>query len=392
MYICDVHKSSLRFHCQRFSNNSNPEFTDEEVLTIYLFCGYCQRYFNIKEIHTFAKEYLSSWFPKLPSYQTFCGRLNMLSETFKVLVETMIQSFKPKDCDSIISIVDSMPIVTCKGKNREGKVATEITSKGYCSTKNMYYYGMKLHMVGQRREGTFPFPEMITLTPASDNDLTVFKSECVPYLSGKTVLADKTYSDFSFFNESNPVKVLTPHKEIKGEPEVLKQREKAARDLFSQAVSKVRQPIESFFNWLNEKTEIQRASKVRATKGLLVHTFGKLAIALLTFVILIFESESQLLIGINNKGMNTLILDFLNSYADNTNPQYAVMLKGKWGCGKTHLINEWKKRFDGTADTDGEITLKPIYISTYGMDSVNDIKTAIDRELNPFFYSKTGVS
>ena len=148
----------------------------------------------------------------------------------------------------------------------------------------MYYYGMKLHMVGQRREGTFPFPEMITLTPASDNDLTVFKSECVPYLSGKTVLADKTYSDFSFFNENNPVKVLTPHKEIKGEPEVLKQREKAARDLFSQAVSKVRQPIESFFNWLNEKTEIQRASKVRATKGLLVHTFGKLAIALLTFV------------------------------------------------------------------------------------------------------------
>ena len=102
--------------------------------------------------------------------------------------------------------------------------------------------------------------------------------------SGKTVLADKIYSDFSFFNESNPVKVLTPHKEIKGEPEVLKQREKAARDLFSQAVSKVRQPIESFFNWLNEKTEIQRASKVRATKGLLVHTFGKLAIALLTFV------------------------------------------------------------------------------------------------------------
>ena len=81
---------------------------------------------------------------------------------------------------------------------------------------------------------------MITLTSASDTALTVFKNECVPYLSGKTVLADKIYSDFSFFNESNPVKVLTPHKEIKGEPEVLKQREKAARDLFSQAVSKVR--------------------------------------------------------------------------------------------------------------------------------------------------------
>ena len=52
MYICDVYKSSLRFCCQRFSNNSNPEFTDEEVLTVYLFCGYFQRYFGIKEIHT----------------------------------------------------------------------------------------------------------------------------------------------------------------------------------------------------------------------------------------------------------------------------------------------------------------------------------------------------
>lgn len=74
MYICDVYRSSLRFCCQRFCNNSNPEFTDEEVLTVYLFCGYCQRYFGIKEMHTFAKEYLSSWFPKLPSYKTFMFR------------------------------------------------------------------------------------------------------------------------------------------------------------------------------------------------------------------------------------------------------------------------------------------------------------------------------
>ena len=73
--------------------------------------------------------------------------------------------------------------------------------------------------------------------------------------------------------------------------------------------------------------------------------------------------------------MNSLILDFLDSYAGNPNPQYAVMLKGKWGCGKTHLIKQWKKKFDKTSDTNEEITLKPIYISTYGMDSVNDIKT-----------------
>jgi len=36
---------------------------------------------------------------------------------------------------------------------------------------------------------------------------------------------------------------------------------------------------------LNEKTTIQRAHKVRSTKGLLVHTMGKIAIA---FIYLIF--------------------------------------------------------------------------------------------------------
>ncbi len=79
--------------------------------------------------------------------------------------------------------------------------------------------------------------------------------------------------------------MLTPIKGIKGQTEEIKQRDKAFNDLFSCAVSKVRQPIESFFNWLNEKTKIQRAMKVRSTAGLLIHLFGKMSIA---FVNLIF--------------------------------------------------------------------------------------------------------
>ena len=48
----------------------------------------------------------------------------------------------------------------------------------------------------------------------------------------------------------------------------------------STAVSRVRQPIESLFHWLKEKTGIQRASKVRSYNGLLVHVFGRLAAAM----------------------------------------------------------------------------------------------------------------
>ena len=69
--------------------------------------------------------------------------------------------------------------------------------------------------------------------------------------------------------------MLTPVKAIKGEEPVITQREKAGRELFSTAVSKVRQPIEAFFNWLNEKTNIQRAMKVRSTSGLFSTYDGK---------------------------------------------------------------------------------------------------------------------
>ncbi|MBI4406160.1 MAG: transposase [Deltaproteobacteria bacterium] len=53
------------------------------------------------------------------------------------------------------------------------------------------------------------------------------------------------------------------------------------QNLYSATISGITQPIESFFNWLQEKTAIQLASKVRSYKALIVHVFGKLAAALL---------------------------------------------------------------------------------------------------------------
>lgn len=38
-----------------------------------------------------------------------------------------------------------------------------------------------------------------------------------------------------------------------------------------------------------------------------------------------------------NMAMNRNILTFLNEYAEISDPQYAIMLRGAWGCGKTFL-------------------------------------------------------
>jgi hypothetical protein len=110
---------------------------------------------------------------------------------------------------------------------------------------------------------------------------------------GDKIFSDKPYFDLKADRQSiemwyiEPVEMLTPVKLPKGEADCIRQREKAFRDLFGVAVSTARQPVEPFFNWINEKTKIQEAQKVRSTKGLFMHLFGRIAAA---FIYLIFNS------------------------------------------------------------------------------------------------------
>jgi hypothetical protein len=286
-YVSDAFDKELKFSCERFSNNCQPEFTDQEIMTVYLFCISQEQRTKISQIYCFADDYLRSWFPKLPSYAAFNNRINRLSEAFRLLTDSLLRTYQPSDCSTQESLLDSLPVITCSGK-RVGKVATEITEKGYCSTKSMFYYGIKLHTLGFRRENQLPFPEQLLITSAAENDLNVFRNAW-SNIEHRTFFGDKIYHDHDFFErlyETQNAVMLTPVKAVKGQSEWEKQHDRAANDLFSKAVSKVRQPIEGWFNWLIEKTDFQRASKVRSTKGLLVHVFGKLAAA---FIYLIFN-------------------------------------------------------------------------------------------------------
>lgn len=285
-YVCKKYEQDLKYCCQRFSNNNQPEFTDQEAMTIYLYTVHQEERFRCKQIYRFADNYLRSWFPKLPSYEAFNNRINRLSGAFSQLVNPLLSEFVPQGCSSEISLLDSMPIITCSGK-RAGKVAPELTDKGYCSTKGIYYYGSKLHALAFHHKGHLPFPEELLLTPASENDLNVFK-QAWSNIENRTFFGDKIYYNNEFFSELTSSKnsvMLTPVKGVKGQSEKEKHFDKAANDLFSTAVSRVRQPIESLFNWLIEKSDFQRASKVRSTKGLIAHVFGKIAAA---FIYLIF--------------------------------------------------------------------------------------------------------
>lgn len=230
MYICDMYEQSLKYHCQRYSNNSKPLFSDEEILTIYFFVGHEQKYTLIKDIHNFAKEYLRDWCPNLVSYQTFNYRLNRMAGAVRELSSQLLRMFRPSDCQDDTVIVDSMPIITCCGRNRTGKVARDIADKGYCSTKNLYYHGLKLHMVGYRRKGHLPHPCQIALSPASENDLKVFQSECMPDLFNKKIFADKILTTGSRKDAIRPMSSTLPSSQSKG---LMKKRSREARPLMT---------------------------------------------------------------------------------------------------------------------------------------------------------------
>ena len=122
------------------------------------------------------------------------------------------------------------------------------------------------------------------LTPASHSDITIFKELIAPTLSDMTVFADKIYNDDTlekYLKEHQNVDLLPIQKKYRGQIIL-----NADDELFNTLKSQCRQPIESFFNWIDVKIGIQSASRVRCTKGLYAHVWGRLVAAFFIFLLL----------------------------------------------------------------------------------------------------------
>lgn len=282
-HVCDKYKSQLYWEVQRHSNNHKQQdiISDEELITIYLFCVAYEEKYKVKSMYQYIKNHWLSWFPLLPSYQAFNARLNNLCDAFPVLLIDFMSHASISSDSLKILLGDSLPVVTCSHK-RAGKVAKGLTDKGFCATKNLHYYGVKLHFLGLKRPATIPFPQYIEVTPASVHDLTASR-DILETINADVSILDKAYADTELtklMQENNCI-LLTPIKNKKGWEALLKQRDLAFNELFNKAVSSARQPIESLFNWINEKTQIQNASKVRSENGLKLHLYGKITVALM---------------------------------------------------------------------------------------------------------------
>lgn len=276
-FICKQYREHLWIYCQRFAPHADLSFTDEEVVCIYMW-GLMDKRREVRDIYEYTRRHLPAWYPRLPSYAGYVQRLNRVAGVFAPLLEAIRGTCLSPEVLTDIRLMDAMPVRMAHAKrSRHAKVAPELADKGYCASKGEYYYGVKLHVLGLRRPGTLPLPDYLGLTPASSHDLAALRP-ILPQLYGGELYLDKAYTDKSLAQtawDKQGLTMLTPAKKAKGQ-----ERLDAADQLWSTAVSRVRQPIESLFNWIEEKTGIQRASKVRSSNGLLVHVFGRLAAAM----------------------------------------------------------------------------------------------------------------
>ncbi len=242
--------------------------------------GIMNQKFEVKACHRFIKEYYHDWFPELPSYQAFNSRICYLCDAFKLLASIMIcrNGLDPDHSDYLI---DSIPVVVAGGKRSgRAKTASELCRKGYCASKGMYYYGIKLHTFAQCNYKAMPTPTMMMISSASEHDLPVAKEMLDDVrdirLFGDTAFADRDWRKRML--AENNVEIITPIKRSKGQKYL-----PFWHKLYSFAVSSVKQAIESWNNWLSAKTNIQHASKVRSAAGLTAFIFTRIACACYCF-------------------------------------------------------------------------------------------------------------
>lgn len=80
--------------------------------------------------------------------------------------------------------------------------------------------------------------------------------------------------------------------------------------------------------------------------------------------------------------INKHVVDNLDYYLSLPSPEYAFLLCGEWGVGKTHFI-------DAYIENKSEENLKLIKISLFGLKNVSEINTNIFQKLHPLLGSKS---
>lgn len=163
----------------RLSNNSQPSFTDAEVLAIALMQSYFQAP-TLKRTYLLVRANDPRAFPHLPSYQQWLARLHKLTA---LVGQVLVASTPTQSWQGDYYLLDSKPIPVCL-PIRHGRVRLLRDEGAYFGKSSKgWFFGFKLHLV-RDRDGRLL---NAVLTPANYDDRSVAFSLMAPLPAGVAI-------------------------------------------------------------------------------------------------------------------------------------------------------------------------------------------------------------
>ena len=135
LLICTFYDKQAVLNQQRLSN-FKPRFTDQELLTMYVF-GHLQGHTSQRRIYNYFVAHWHDWFPALPSYQAFNRRLQQLTTAFELFIEEFLLAANQREnLASADRLIDSLPVMLAVGSRaNRARVAHQLADVGFCATK-----------------------------------------------------------------------------------------------------------------------------------------------------------------------------------------------------------------------------------------------------------------
>lgn len=161
LLVCQIYHNQSSLKYQRLSN-FKPKFSDQEIITIYLF-GQLNDKFRNRQIYDFICNYWADWFPFLPTYQAFNRRLNLLTDDFQILFTHLLANLHYQENNLTTDfLIDSLPIMlACGTRSNQARVAPEIAKTGFSAVKQTNFHGVRLHLIANRQPACLPLPTKV---------------------------------------------------------------------------------------------------------------------------------------------------------------------------------------------------------------------------------------
>lgn len=193
----------------------------EEIITIFCLCDDYLKAINQKDNHQaristseivttaivaakyFGGNYQKSrmfldghnYIPNMLSESRFIRRLNSMDiNIFNEIFLIMAKAFKVANVENIYAI-DSFPVPVCANvRINRCKIYQERHYKGYCASKQEFFYGIKVHMLVTKRGKPVEF----VIEPGSKSDIKAAREFVFDIPKKSEIHADKAYVDYTF--------------------------------------------------------------------------------------------------------------------------------------------------------------------------------------------------